>query len=153
MKFLGLCICEKVIVDKQGVHTLVNLMFNAEIQRPPDQQIPPNAVAPNQWFIYTMWTPSTEDVGRKFEQVFKIYWPDGEEFSEQRLEFTQPDSSVQQVTLSIFGFPIGQAGKLRIVTWLDHAGHRLSELVETGINVKHSLQANSRSSAPAPAKA
>src|SRR6266436_8603486 len=140
MKFLALCTCERIIIDKQGAHSLINLMLNAEIQVPQQQQIPANAVVPNQWFIYTMWAPSAEDVGRKFEQVYQVYWPDGEKFSENRLEFTQPDESVQQVTLGLVGFPVGQAGKLRIVTWLDHGGHSVSEIIEASINVKHSPQ-------------
>ena len=87
-----------------------------------------------------MWMPSGEDVGKDFEQVYQVYWPDGEKFVENRLEFTQPDETVQQVTLGVIGFPVGQVGKLRIVTWLDHHGHRVSDLIEAGINVKHKPQ-------------
>lgn len=137
MKFLALCTCERVIIDKQGAHSLINLMLNAELQTSPEQ-VPRNAVAPTQWFIYTMWTPSAEDVGKRFEQVYQVYWPDGEKFTENRMEFTQPDESVQQVTFGFYGLPVGQAGKLRIVTWLDQeGGHRVTDIVETSIRVKH----------------
>ena len=140
MKFLALCTCERVIIDKQGAHSLINLMLNAELQATPEQ-VPRNAVAPTQWFAYSMWIPSPEDVGEKFEQVYQIYWPDGEKFIEHRMEFTQPDETVQQVTFGFYGLPVGQPGKLRIVTWLDKKGHRVSDLVETSINVKHQPQA------------
>lgn len=140
MRFLALCTCEKVIIDKQGAHSLINLMWNAEIQAA--VQVPQNAVAPQQWFVYTTWVPVPEDVGRKFEQVYQIYWPDGEKFSENRLGFTQIDESVQQVSLSVMGFPVGQMGQLRIVTWLDHNGHRVTDLIETFIRVKHAAQQN-----------
>jgi hypothetical protein len=149
MQFVALCTCEKVIIDKRGAHSLINLMLNAEIQATAEQQIPRNAVVPTQWFIYTMWVPSSEDIGKKFEQVYQVYWPDGEKFTENRFEFTQPDDSVQQVTFGFVGFPVGQTGKLRIVTWLDQAGHRVSDLIETSIRVKHVPQGTA-SPVPAP---
>ena len=148
MKFLSLCTCDRVIIDKQGAHSLINLMLNAEVQTGAEPT-PRNAVGPYQWFIYSMWIPSTEDIGEKFEQVYQIYWPDGEKFAENRLEFTQPDDTVQQVTFAFYGLPVGQPGKLRIVTWLDKKGHRVSDVIETNINIKHVPQ-QAADSVPAP---
>ena len=136
MKFLALCTCDRVIIDKRGAHSLINLMLNAEVQTGTGE-IPRNALAPTQWSIFSMWVPSPEDVGEMFEQVYQVYWPDGEKFSESRFEFTQPDETVQQVTFTFYGLPVGQPGKLRIVTWLDKKGYRVSDIVETSINVKH----------------
>ena len=144
MRFQALCTCEKVIVDKREVHSLINLIQNVEIETSPD--IPKNAVGPNQWCIYTMWVPATEDVGRKFEQVYQVYWPDGEKFYESRFEFTQSNQDIQQITFGLTGFPVGQSGRLRIITWLDHDGHRVSEILETSINVKHIPQPAQRTS-------
>jgi hypothetical protein len=138
MRNLALCTCEKVIIDKQGAHSLINLILNAEIQHV--GEIPPNAVSSSQWFIYVMWVPAPEDVGEKFEEFFQIYWPDGEKFFEGSLEFTQPDESVQQVSYSLIGFPVGQIGNLRILTWLDKRGNRVSDVIETNIRVKHPPQ-------------
>lgn len=148
MKFLALCTCDRVIIDKRGAHSLINLMLNAEIQTGAEP-IPRNAVGPAQWFIYSMWVPSPQDVGEKFEQVYQIYWPDGEKFSEHRFEFSQPDESVQQVTFGFYGLPVGQSGKVKIVTWLDKKGHRVSDVIETSINVKHVPQ-QATDSVPAP---
>ena len=143
MKFLALCTCDRVIIDKRGGHSLINLIMNAEVQTSAEP-IPRNAVGPTQWFIYTMWVPSPEDVGEKFEEVYQIYWPDGEKFAEHRLEFTQPDDSVQQVTFGFYGLPVGQSGKVRIVTWLDKKGHCVSDIIETSINIKHVPQQSGR---------
>lgn len=150
MKFLALCTCDRVIIDKNGAHSLINIMLNAQLQAG-SEQIPRNAVAPTQWVIYSMWIPSPEDVGQEFEQVYQVYWPDGEKFHESRLEFTQPNESVQQVTFTVLGLPVGQPGKLRIVTWLDKKGHRVSDIVETSINVTHLAQ-QTASSIPAPTR-
>lgn len=144
MRFQALCTCEKVIVDKREVHSLINLIQNVEIETSAD--IPKNAVGPNQWCIYTMWVPSAEDVGRKFEQVYQVYWPDGEKFYESRFEFTQSNEDIQQITFGLTGFPVGQSGRLRIITWLDRDGHRISEILETVINVKHIPQQAPRTS-------
>jgi hypothetical protein len=136
MKFLALCTCERVIIDKQGAHSLINIMLNAELQISPEQ-VPRNAVAPTQWFAYSMWMPSAEDIGQQFEQVYQVYWPDGEKFIETRTAFPQLDETVQQVSFGFYGLPVGQSGKLRVVTWLDKEGQRITEPVETSIHVKH----------------
>src|SRR5208282_3120547 len=131
MRPQALCTCEKVIVDKREVHSLINLIHNVEIEASAD--MPKNAVGPNQWCIFTMWVPSSEDVGRKFEQAYQVYWPDGGKFFEGRFEFTQENEEIQQITFGLIGFPVGQPGRLRIITWLDRDGHRISDILETAI--------------------
>jgi len=138
MKSLALCTCEKVIIDKAGAHSLINLILNAELQLAQGiEEVPRNAVNPYQWFIYSAWVPSSEDVGEHFEQVFQIYWPDGQKFFENKLGFTQPDESVQQVSFGIVGFPIGQTGRMKILTWLEKKRSRVTEVGEANIVIKH----------------
>jgi hypothetical protein len=145
MKCIALLTCEKIIIDKEGAHSIINVMLNATVtfQQPQSSQpltdiaIPSNAVVPNQWWIYSLWNPSTEDLGVTFEQVYQVYWPGGEKMMERRLvPFTATDK-LQQTTFSIFGFPAGELGKVRVVTWLDSQGNRVSEISEIHINVDH----------------
>jgi hypothetical protein len=98
-----------------------------------------------------MWIPSPEDVGEQFEQVYQIYWPDGEKFSETRTGFPPTDETVQQVTFGFYGLPVGQPGKVRIVTWLDKKGHRVTDIIETSIRIKH-LPVQTVASVPASTK-
>jgi hypothetical protein len=95
-----------------------------------------------------MWKASSDEVGKKVEQVYQIYWPSGEKFSEENVEFVV-DSTIQQITLDLVGFPAGQPGDLRVVTWLFHMGDRVSDIVETSIRVTHAARQTSTSvSAP-----
>lgn len=145
MKCHALLPCERVIIDKEGAHSIINVMVNAEVSMdvvgpnsaPQRVPIPPNAVTGTMWWIYTLWEPSADDVGKSFEQVYQIYWPNGDKVLESRLSFTQKDDAMNQTTFYIAGFPVGQPGKVRISTWLDSQGHRVSELADVFVNIKH----------------
>ena len=145
MKCHAFCACNKIVIDKEGAHSLIEIMLNAEIQLnqvttdgiQAQITVPTNAVSPTQWWLYTQWEPASEDVGKRFEQVFQIYWPEGEKFAENRLEFTQKDDRVNQTSFYYLGFPVGQQGKLRLVTWIDHAGLRFSDIIESHVLIKH----------------
>jgi hypothetical protein len=146
MKCLALLACEKVIIDKDGAHSIINVMLNAEISLQliaepgkaiPPVTVPPNALTGTMWWIYSIWEPSQDDVGKPIEQVYKVYWPSGEHLLEGRLPYALKDDSMNQTTFSIAGFPIGQQGKVKIVTWLESEGKRFTEDAETFVSVKH----------------
>jgi hypothetical protein len=145
MKCIALLTCEKAIVDKEGAHSLINVMLIANVERqqvqegqpPEDISIPHDAVAPMHWWVYTLWLPSSEDVGKAFEQMYQVFWPNNEKLAESALLFTQENEAMQQTTFTIGGFPIGQQGKIRVVTWLHFEGLRVSEMAETYITVNH----------------
>src|SRR5882724_2784699 len=102
MNFLAFCPCERVIVDKEGRHSLIGIIRGFTIE-PATIGMPRNAVAPREWSLYTMWKVGPEHIGRKFEQWYQIYWPDGEKFSEENFDFIA-DSHLQQTTLDLMGF-------------------------------------------------
>ena len=143
----------KIVIDKDGAHSLIEIMLNAEIRLnevpagaafPPGYlhtpiPIPSNAVSPNQWWLYTQWEPSAEDVGKEFEQVFQVYWPGGEKFAESRLPFKQNDDRMNQTSFYYLGFPVGQEGKLKLMTWIDHGGYRFSDITESYVLIKHTV--------------
>jgi hypothetical protein len=149
MKCIALLPCEKLIIGKDGAHSIINVMTSSKVELRLQTQagqpvqhknipVPSITVMPMHWFIYTLWNPSAEDVGKSFEQVYQLYWPSGEMVGEpSRLRFQQKDDLLHQVNFSIFGFPIGQVGRIRIVSWLDSEGQRASEVVETYVQVAH----------------
>jgi hypothetical protein len=146
MKCHAFCACNKIIIDKDGAHSIIEVMLNAEVKMtiatslegPQIQaKIPPNALAPSMWWLYTQWEPSAEDVGQELEQVFQVYWPNGEKFTENRLRFKQQDDRMNQTSFYYGGFPVGQQGKLRLVTWIDREGQRVSEVNESFVLIKH----------------
>ncbi|MGA9393498.1 MAG: hypothetical protein WBV69_23915 [Candidatus Sulfotelmatobacter sp.] len=146
MKCTTVLTCEKVIIDKEGAHSIINVMLNAEIvlQQLNESEntqaipIPPDAVAPQVWWIYTIWQPSPDDVGKSFEQVYQTYWPNnGDKFMEARINFTLKDETPMQTTFHVGGLPVGRVGKVKVLTWLDHQGHCMTEVSEAYINIKH----------------
>ena len=145
MKCIALLCCEKLIVDKDGAHSIINVMVNAKVSLQQgnkgeplqDVSVPLNAIMPTQWWIYAQWMPSREDVGKSFEQVYQVYWPNDEKLTENRVPFKITEDSMHQVTFSFIGFPVGQPGNVKILTWLDSGGHRVSDVSETRMRVTH----------------
>ena len=145
MKCVALVPCDKIIIDKEGAHSIINVMLNAEIalqQLEPQQSpqlvpIPADAISPTTWWVYTIWNPSAEDVGKKLDQFYQLYWPNGEKLLEKSLSFQPDKNALWQTTFCFVGLPVGQEGRIRILTWVDHEGHRLSEIAETFIHIKH----------------
>ena len=153
MKCLALLSCEKVIIDKEGAHSIINVMLNADVKLQrglEDVSIPLNAVLPHQWWIYSQWNPSLDDVGQTFEQVYQIFWPNEEKFVEGKLPFKQDNEKVQQTTFSIVGFPAGQSGQLKITTWLESHGRQMTDVYRTHVNISHHVDSPSFIPAPFP---
>jgi hypothetical protein len=156
MKCIAIVPCEKLIIDKEGAHSIINVMLNAEIalqqietQKAPQLvPIPTDAVSPTTWWVYTIWNPSSKDVGENFDQVYQLYWPSGDKLLENRLSFRLDKNALMQTTFSFVGLPVGQEGRIRIATWIDHKGHCISEIAETFIYIKHKIAA-AANSAPA----
>jgi hypothetical protein len=140
MKFLASFPCEKVIIDQRGTPSIITVMQNAHIGPIAGveglQEIPPNAVLPLQWAIFSVLEPSADEVGSTFEQVYQVYWPNEEKFTEGRATF-KPDDNWQYNSCQLLGFPAGQVGNVRIITWVDHEGHRITDIVEFNVRVKH----------------
>jgi hypothetical protein len=143
MKFLALCPCEKVIIDQRGAHSLITIMENVEVSTQPSATsqpvMPTNAVMPKEWFVYTRWLPSEEDIGKTFRQTYQLYWPNGEKFTEGYAEFKATES-FQQNVLQLQGMPVGQPGKVKVAVWVEHDGRRVTEVIETHFKVKHTFQ-------------
>ena len=65
-----------------------------------------------------------------------MYWPNGEKFAATKLPFVQNDDLMNQTSFYFGGFPVGQQGRLRLLTWLNRGG-KTSEVIETFVSVKH----------------
>ena len=142
MKCVALLLCDKVIIDKGGAHSLINLMtaayISAETGNPPSPVVlPSNAVSPQAWWIYTQWLVSDEDIGKRFEQHYEVFWPNGDKFASSKLEFAQPNDQTQQTTFFIVGMPVGQQGNVRVVTWLESDGRRVTEQIQALLKINH----------------
>lgn len=118
-------------------------------QLPEQATIPPNAVMPLQWWIYTVWRPSPSDVDKPFEQFYELFWPNGEKFAESKLSFIQKENRLQQTSFFFSGFPVGQIGDIKVVSWLESGGKHVSETLETIVRVDHIDPKNAPKGPPA----
>lgn len=142
MKCAALLVCDRVIIDKNGAHSLINVMtmaaISAEAGNPPvPVALPPTAVSPQPWWIFTQWMISSADVGKEFVQHYQVLWPNGEKFAESKLPFVQQNDKPQQTTFFIYGLPVGQKGFIKIFTWLESDEKVVSEKLETYVEITY----------------
>ncbi|MFZ0707895.1 MAG: hypothetical protein WAM71_20015 [Candidatus Korobacteraceae bacterium] len=141
MKCPIFCACEKVVFDKNETASLISVLQNVDVRVPVTP--PEYATLPKEWFIFTRWDVSDSEPGKIFEQVWQVLWPDGEKFVEHRAPLNatseKRDDDVRQGYFQLASFPFGQQGKMRLLTWLDFDGQRVSEIEESGFWVQHHL--------------
>jgi hypothetical protein len=139
MKHMGTFACEKVIFDNRGAPSLLTILQNAHINALPGAQpqaIPENAVMPKEWFVFSAWVPSSEEMGKRYEEVCQVYLPNQEKFTETRTEFISKERW-QYNAIQFMGLPVGREGDIRIIIWLDLDGHRVTELIEYNFRINH----------------
>lgn len=139
MKFLATCACDKVIVDKAGAHSLIAVMSNVDISVTPplgiSSPLPSNAILPREWWIFSMWEPQSDEVGQEFDQVVQVYLPNGDKLVELKVKF-KPDERVQYNSCQVLGLPVGQEGKIKIMTWVEKDGTRTTDSFIYHLTVK-----------------
>jgi hypothetical protein len=111
--------CEKVIIDHQQLPSLINIFQRMQIKLP-DAPLPEKALSPVRWDAFALWQHTEEEVGRKFTQRIEALTPDGEKFLEAKVVFGAVNNEDLQSknTFQLFGIPINQEGKIRVITWL-----------------------------------
>lgn len=142
-------ICEKVIFDQQvgiprapnspgiGPASLIALFSKIYISiTPGGPEIPPNAVAPREWVIYSAWDSEPGDEKRNYFLCARIFYPNGENFGPQaRVPINVALGQRSQTIVRVPGFPIGQVGIYDIQVWLEED----TEKVGTPIDLKVEL--------------
>ena len=123
-------VCEKVIFDQRGgIPTLVSVLQGMQVVKKQGVPIPPDAVAPKPWVVFTWWKPHPADEGKSFRQWTEFYMPDGTvpPPGKQETTFTFVDESQRNAVESI-GFPVGQEGIYKIKVWLESdSGEKVGE--------------------------
>src|SRR5580658_7995864 len=116
--------CEKVIIDANGVASLIMLFEKFQVAVPEGTTFPPNAVAPKEWVLFCSWGCSPEEIGREFHQVFEVTAPEGTLFSPpQTIKFTPQVGKLRQnVIANAQAVPIGIPGMLLVRTHVELDG-------------------------------
>jgi hypothetical protein len=137
-KLLIFAPCERVIIDDQKIASLITLMQSVTTSAPANIQISQDTVAAQNWSIFTLWMPQTEDINKDFVQVTQVLWPDGNEFNKHTQPIRFEKGKTHQVALKVMGFPIGQIGTISLNVWLEHNLNRVGEIHSFPIEVIHS---------------
>jgi len=132
-------VCEKAILDKDGVASLISLftkMIGEKISGP--DTIPPDFAVPKEWCIFTAWSWQPEDEGKEYRQCFQVIRPDKSVFIENKdMPFTVRPGRRHQLTVNLNAFPIGQQGPHIVKVWVEHGGAIVVAPESIEIRVEH----------------
>ncbi len=112
--------CEKVIISKDEIASLIGLFSKFVVTVPAGAEIPHDAVAPKDWAIYSNWDTEPGDETKAYTLCTKIVYPDKTQFGnvvKQKLPI-EAGKRVQNY-LNMIGFPIGQPGEHVVSTWIE----------------------------------
>jgi len=136
-------ICNEIILDKNDMASLIALFNEIEVSIPGGTEVPPNAVVPKEWSLYTSWRQEPEDAGKQYRQIVEIFYPDGTLFTKAaQIDFTfEPGKPYFHTSAKANGFPIGQTGMCSIMMRLEHMSSVVCGPFSIGMNIKHRHQA------------
>lgn len=142
MKLLIFAPCEKVILDKAGNPSLISIMQNVHITVPDGETVPDNAVSPKEWFVFTHWLASDEDMGVTLSQKTQVILPDGKVFgdppvtSSASFKVDDPEKRIIQNLVTLLGFPVGREGPISVRAWIeDEGGKAITDVLNYPLKV------------------
>jgi hypothetical protein len=117
-------VCEKVILDANGVPSLISLFSQFNVVVVQGVTLPSNAVAPHDWATFYSWQGTLDEVGLEYEQILEVTGPDGTlSVPPQTIKFTfTSDRLRQHVIGNSQGIPIGKAGIVTVTSRVEHRG-------------------------------
>jgi len=130
--------CEKVIMAGGDLPSLIGLFSKLTVAIPPDAPaIPPNALSPKEWFVFSSWHTEPGDELREYIYCMHILFPDGTSFGEiTRKPIRIERGKRAQVTASLPGFPIGQIGFYTVKVWIEENQRTVVEPIEFQIELE-----------------
>lgn len=106
--------CDRVILDANGIVSLISILDEIKFQIVGDTVVPTDTTVPMSWNVVTLWEQSSPyDNGRNFEQRTVLSSESNEIVIEARATWTF-DKPKQRVINLILGMPIKNPGKHRI---------------------------------------
>ena len=120
--------CEKVLVDQQNTVSLISMLQEVNFQVSEAGPSPPaNAKAAMKWDVLTVWARTDDDFGKRYEQRFALFDPDGEPTEITTTAPIETEKATHRNIATIFGFPIGSAGRYTLKLWLSENGQERPE--------------------------
>ncbi len=135
---LYVCVaCEKVIIDQDGVASLIGLFNKLTLTPQKNQEIPKNAVAPKEWAVFSAWDTEPGDELKEHLFCLQIFYPDKSQFGEifknkMKVELNKRS----QVKTMIPGFPVGQPGFYTVRNWIEESNKMVAGPIEFKMEVE-----------------
>ncbi len=135
---LYVCVaCEKVIIDQDGVASLIGLFNKLTLTPQKNQEIPRNAVAPKEWAVFSAWDTEPGDELKEYLFCLQILYPDKSQFAEifknkMKVELNKRS----QVKTMIPGFPVGQPGFYTVRNWIEESNKMVAGPIEFKMEVE-----------------
>ncbi|MFZ0771323.1 MAG: hypothetical protein WCA49_06105 [Candidatus Sulfotelmatobacter sp.] len=137
--------CEKVIVDRDGMPSLIALFEHINISVSQGEEIvevPKETVTYHQWAVFSEWKVEEDEIATvdAADQILEVQFPDGSVAPiKGRLRFVFNSAGIHRNHQNILGFPIGQQGTYKIRVWLEKDGKPISEIAIREMKVIHKL--------------
>jgi hypothetical protein len=133
--------CEKAIIDQDSVPSLISLFTKMIVNAPAEADVPENAVAPNNWVIFSIWNLEPGDEKRECILCTEILYPSGKPFTHTiKTKMPLEADKRAQMAIKVQGFPIGQEGPYKIRTWIEETGKMLFDPIEFKIDLQINRQ-------------
>jgi hypothetical protein len=148
-RIVNLLPCERVIVDRDGIPSLLSLFQNIQIEPSEGQgitEVPPNTITFKEWAVYSEWMADAQDVGLDASQILEVQYPDGSIAPIRgSIPFKFEKTGIQRNHQNIIGFPVGQEGTYTIRVWLELDGKAISEIGTYEMTVSHKISPGTQS--------
>jgi hypothetical protein len=133
--------CEKAIIGKDDVVSLIALFTKIIVNIPAGTEIPKNAVVPKDWAIFSMWTLEPGDESRDCMICTEIIYPDETPFFPiPKAKMVLEANKKSQVGIQVQGFPIGQEGFYTVRTWVEEGEKTIAGPIEFKLEVQINRQ-------------
>jgi hypothetical protein len=142
--------CERVIIEqaeegpapeKIGTASLIGLFSKIYVQATSTAsgepvQLPPAAVIPHRWAIYSEWEAQPGDEHRQYQLLAQVLYPDGKPFGETaRVPMIITPGQRSRVVVRINAFPVGQQGTYIARVWIEENGKKEGGTTDLKIEV------------------
>lgn len=130
--------CEKVILAKDDIPTLVSLFSKIVVQAIQNApEIPASAVIPTQWAVFSMWDAEPGDELKEYMICTQMLYPDKSPFgSVARIKLNVEAKKRSQSVMQFNGFPVGQIGLYTINTWIEENQQKVFGPIEFKIDLE-----------------
>jgi hypothetical protein len=129
--------CEKVILAKDDVASLINLFSRLILTVPTAAEIPPEAVIPRDWAVFSIWETEPGDELKDYMLCTQLLYPDKTQFADTaKAKFKIEPQKRAQMNLQYQAFPIGQVGEYIVRTWVEENQRQVYGPIEFGIGLE-----------------